>query len=172
MRTLLVGLDDPRGRSAHQALLPTRTTREAAGARIVDMIRQEIPTYTEAKYLHDFGRLNLYPTGHAKTGKGATEIDRMAASWCWLLILEAGYTDVVLFGARVKAAFADLVYIDDQLGCGSARVGSRQINFYALPHPSLRNPWYGNPDNILYAAKLLGSLRNSQHGARRLRSEP
>ena len=172
MRTLLVALDDPRARSAHQALLPTRTTREAAGARIVDMIRQDIPTYTEARYLHDFGRLNLYPTGHAKAGKGATEIDRLAASWCWLLILEAGYTDVVLFGARVKAAFADLVYVDGELGCGSARVGERLINFYALPHPSVRNPWYGEQENLLYAAKLLGSLRNHQSGARRRRSDP
>lgn len=155
MRTLLIGLDNPHSRNPHHALLPMPDG--ATGDKIVQLIDEAMSAdYSPAKYLRDFARLNLYPGEAARSGKGATSTDRLLARMCMILIAQAKYSGVVLFGKRVQTAFGDFVTFDND-------TDSKMVNFatfYALPHPSGRNRWYNVPENRQYAARILESLRD------------
>lgn len=155
MRTLLIGLDNPYSRNASHALLPMPDG--AAGNKIMQLIDEATPTdYSPRRYLRDFARINLYPGETARSGKGATATDRLLARLCMILIENARYSGVVLFGKRVQVAFADFVALD---GESDVKIVG-ETTFYALPHPSGRNRWYNQVANRQHAARILESLRD------------
>ncbi len=159
MNALLIGLDNPHSRNPHHALLPMPDG--ATGNKIVQLIDEATPTdYSAAKYLRDFARLNLYPGEAAHSGRGATATDRLLARLCMILIHQAKYSAVVLFGKRVQAAFADFVLLESDTDIKAVVVAGVSIDFYALPHPSGRNRWYNVPENRQHAARILESLRD------------
>jgi len=162
MRTLLVGLDNPHSNDPKNALAPLPS--EATGGRIVELIQQSLPDYTIKDYLREFHRINLYPIKMAASGKGATKADRMMAQWCLMYAMRAGYENVVLFGNRVKAAFADIApeWPND---CDYCRVGDT-ISFWYVPHPSGRNRFYNDVRNRVKVGLLLSNLRE-RRGRRR-----
>lgn len=159
MKTLLIGLDNPYSRNPHHALLPMPDG--ATGNKIVRLIDEVTVTdYSAAKYLRDFARLNLYPGEAARSGRGATATDRLLARLCMILIHQAKYKSVVLFGKRVQVAFADFVQLDGDTDIKAVVGADCTIYFHALPHPSGRNRWYTVPENRQHAARILESLRD------------
>ncbi len=164
MRTLLIGLDNPYSRNPDDALLPMPAG--ATGDKLVKLIDEVTGKgidYTSDLYMRDFARMNLYTGEAARSGKGATATDRLLARQAMILIAEAQYTSVVLFGKRVQTAFSDFMrFADgpiDKVSYGSAAIHP-SIYFYALPHPSGRNHWYALPNNRLAAGAILETLRD------------
>ncbi len=168
MRTLLVGLDNPHSINPRDALLPAPGIGNGTGGRIVEMIREGAPRaladYSLEDYERDFDRVNLYPVQNAINGKGATKADRMMAQWCLMYAMRGGYENVVLFGNRVKAAFADVTpeWPNDSDYC---RVGDT-ISFWYVPHPSGRNRFYNEPANRKAIGKRLATLRERRREER------
>ena len=162
MRTLLVGLDNPHSGDPKRALAPLPS--DATGGRIVDLIQTSLTDYTMKDYLRDFDRVNLYPIKMAASGKGATKTDRLMAQWCLMYAMRGGYENVVLFGNRVKAAFADITpeWPNESDYC---RVGDT-ISFWYMPHPSGRNRWYNDKRNQLLVGERLAQLRERRHRER------
>ncbi len=155
MRTLLIGLDNPYSRNASHALLPMPDG--ATGNKIVQLIDEAMDAdYSPRQYLRDFARINLYPGETARSGKGATSTDRLLARLCMILIANARYSGVVLFGKRVQVAFGDFVTFDTETDVKIVD----DATFYALPHPSGRNRWYNQATNREHAARILESLRD------------
>lgn len=158
--TVLVGLDNPYSRNPRAALMPIPAN--CAGHRTWSMIRDVVPGYTKLEYIRDFRRVNLYPTTRAKNGKGATSLDRMMADWVFLLAREGRHVHVVLFGQRVRLAFAKYIPagLDEQdVISQRVRVDHAITTMHAVPHPSGRNHWYNDDACRQQVGELLASLR-------------
>jgi len=170
MRTLLVGLDNPHSTDPKNALAPLPAN--ATGSRIVEMIQTSLTDYTMRDYLRDFDRLNLYPIKAAASGKGATKTDRLMAQWCLMVAVVAGYDNIVLFGNRVRAAFADIVELDADLALDYRTIDAdwlvkgHRLTFFAVPHPSGRNRWYNDKRNQVAVGDTLMRLRERRHKER------
>ena len=176
MRTLLVGLDNPLSDDSTKALLPI--PERGSGGRIVELIEAGLKadgmaeSYSVRDYLRDFHRVNLYPIRQAATGKGATKLDRLMAQWCLMYAVVAGYQNIVLFGNRVRSAFADIVELgaEDTLDCQIIDADwferGHKIAFHTVPHPSGRNRFYNEPENCLLVGRRLADLRERRNKER------
>ena len=160
--TLLVGLDNPRSSDPRFALCPAPAG--CTGYRIFDMVADQVPAYRRAQYLKDYSRVNLYPVGHAKNGKGATEMDRAMAGWALLYADQGEHAAVVLFGERVRLAFNHLVELvpeeGEDIAFGQHQAASGTIIFCSMPHPSGRNHWYNNTEHKQLAGRILAEFRD------------
>ncbi len=160
MKTLLVGFDNPTGANPLDALLPTDTV----GALIRSMIANHVGhEYTDAMYLRDFYRTNLYALGRATNGPGRRRADlEKFVNVCWLAS-NLEIDNVVLFGNRNREAF-NLFYEDDITWLQSSLIGKPSHRcFWTLPTPARTNRWYHDPDNLRAAGRLLSELRARQH---------
>jgi hypothetical protein len=166
MRTLLVGLDNTQTGDPTTALHPLPET--GSGGRIVDLIRAAMGDYNMGMYLRDFHRVNLYPGKLAASGKGATKMDRLMAAWCTMYAVEAGYDNIVVFGNRVRSAFAEVVDLSKVKNCDclNIRLSGRLVTFWVVPHPSGRNRWYNDFNNCELVGELLFRLRERRRGER------
>lgn len=138
--TLLVGVDNPGSKDPRFALEPY--CAGSTGWHIVKLIGEMVPGYTPIDYLADFERVCLYPTGHAKNGKGKIDADRAMADWCFLLAFAQQQSDIVLLGLRVRAAFDHIVTLPDQ---DVAIAKFDGIRIHAIPHPGARGQFYTDP---------------------------
>jgi len=155
MKPLLIGLDNPHSRDSHTALLPV--PKNGAGDRLLQLIREADRDFSISQYMQAFDRVNLYPTGPAKNGRGATWADHLAASWAMETIVRCHYDRVVLLGDRVQRAFGRMVALREEAlsyTTFTAPDGS-PIAFYRMPHPSGRNRFYNQPENRQLAAERL-----------------
>jgi len=155
--TLIVGLDNPQTKDPRYAL---GVYPGSAGEHIVSMIAEVSPGYDSRCYLVDFERVCLYPSMHAKNGKGKAVSDRAMADWCYLLARETHERDLVLLGLRVRGAFNHLVPLfDEPEDILMAQLDGMRV--HCIPHPRGRNPWYSDPVNRAKVGRLLNSLRTN-----------
>ena len=156
--TLLVGVDNPLSKDPRFALEPY--CAGSTGWHIVTLIGEMVPGYTPIDYLADFERVCLYPTGHARNGKGKIAADRAMADWCFLLAQSMQQSDIVLLGLRVRAAFDHIVTLPDQDVCVAEFDG---IRIHAIPHPGARGQFYTDPLIRELVGIRLASLRRIDH---------
>ncbi len=162
--TLLVGLDNPHSRDPRFALYPAPAG--CAGYRLHHFIATEASAnhrYSRAQYLKDFDRVNLYPSGRAKNGKGATEMDRAMGSWVVMYADQGEHRAVVLFGERVRLAVNHLVELvpeeGEDIAFAEHQGASGTIIFCSMPHPSGRNHWYNDVEHKQLAGRILAGFR-------------
>ena len=152
--TLLVGVDNPGSKDPRFALEPYCPGR--AGWHMVKLIGEIVPGYTAIDYLADFDRVCLYPTGHARNGKGKIHIDRAMADWCFLLAVSMQQPDIVLLGLRVRAAFDHIVTLPDK---DVAIAKFDGIRIHSIPHPGARGQFYTDQSIRTQVGIRLASLR-------------
>lgn len=158
-RAMLVGLDNPKSDDPRMALHPI--PENATGGRLVKLIRMREPEYKPGRYLLDFYRVNLYPTGHAPTrGVGFRAQDRSMAAHVMTVLDIVSVGHVILLGRRVTEAFDEVIgdHLDYLKSAVVEHHGS-PITFWSLPHPSGRNYWYNDDANVNAASKLLNYVR-------------
>jgi len=148
MKTLLVGLDNPRSDDPAYALSPYPEHR--TGGRVVRMIGTVVEGYTATDYLRDFHRTNLYPIGAAPPkGKGTTRRDRERAAETYAIARQHGYRNIVALGQRVSDAMATASDRDDDPPL-----------LIDVPHPSARNRAWNEPRVFRYYGRVLAGLRD------------
>lgn len=145
MRPILIGMNNPVSSMPGHELFPHPPG--CTGHRLYDMLRSRIPDVTRRQYLDRFDRRNLVP--YAEWNKA---IARANASLIEQQLWGSGRT-VVLLGADVANAFGHpRSLLHPQLIGGTTW---RQV-----PHPSGRNLWYNEPENVRLVAMLLEDLFN------------
>jgi hypothetical protein len=159
MNPLLIGMNNPYGTDPHYALYPL--PEGSAGGRLYEMIH-EATGLSRSQYVRSFDRINLVE-GPWSPSKARSRVIDLRPSL-------AGRV-VVMLGREVQLAFEVVVPIMEEaqlfeVGPALAR-GSPGglITYYAIPHPSGRNPWYNDPQNRCRVVALLRRIHEEAGGA-------
>ena len=152
MKPLLIGLNNPVRPERYFALYPWPAG--CAGYRVWRALNLIRPTISRLDYVRRFDRCNLYgqtlPTGRLRRQR-YRELALTMANW----ITHAEYTRVVLFGREVHDAFAPGL---KTLPFEHIFLGPLRIEYFYAPHPSGRNPFYNDQDNVRGLGALLSRI--------------
>lgn len=151
---LIIGMNNPLSRNPKHALWPDPPG--CAGWRLGQLLREDRLLHrdlvTEDDYLGAFDRVNLVVGADWSASRGRSAAEEIRP--------ELVGRRVVLLGASVRGAFGlagPPVGRVDARWVGGDRTAGR-IEFYLIPHPSGRNPWYNDTANRRAAGEVLGWL--------------
>lgn len=145
-RVVLLGLDNPRTDDPHFALFPRPAG--SAGHRLLLLIQEVSPNFSETDYLRLFDRRNLGRHPVPKHPEGRARL--------WLnLEREFSGRRVVALGSAVRDASG----LNGTTPIGEfLRTPRGLVELAWLPHPSGMNRWYNSRENRAAAGKFLSSL--------------
>lgn len=140
MKPVIIGMNNPLSSDPKYALFPHPPG--CTGYRLWKMLEARTGVF-RAEYIQVFERRNLVPT----------------KEWCAVtanvnarsMLPELGGRTVLLLGNEVRKAFGvpPLLVHPQEIG---------GVTWRQLPHPSGRNRWYNDPENVRLAEVLMQDL--------------